>query len=188
MYTSSIHYICSDLCKRCRAQEVEVGLILHRGFGGMTLPPQFFYADAQGCRDGVECALMSTSPNREVVIGYSDVDTGKVLSTMFVIKVGKTSVATDISWLSQFEDEKEFLFGPLTHLQVVGQPEVVEHEDKDMSLIHLDLTVRAIHIHNILLHLCCHSIPCVFLFYCLSQHHTLPTPLYLFVSQPVGCV
>jgi hypothetical protein len=125
----------------------------------MALPPQFFHADAQGCRGGVECGLMSTSPSREVAVGYSGVDTGKVLPTLFVIKVGKTSVAADISWLSQFEDEKEFLFGPLTHLQVVGQPEVVEHEGKDMSLIHLELTVRAIHIHNIFLHPCRHSIP-----------------------------
>ena len=130
MYTASIHCICSGLRKLCRAQEVEAGLILFRGFGNMALPKQFFDADAQGCRGGVECGLMSTSPDREVAIGYSGVDTGKELPTVFVIKVGKTSVAADISWLSQFEDEKEFLFGPLTHLQVVGQPEFLEHAGK----------------------------------------------------------
>ena len=61
-------------------------------------------------------------PRREVAIGYSGVDTGKVLPTLFEIKVGKTSVAANISWLSQL-GEKEYLFGPLTNLQVVGQPE-----------------------------------------------------------------
>jgi hypothetical protein len=144
MYTASIHCICSALRKLCRAQEVEAGLILFRGFCNMALPEQFFDDDAQGCRGGVECGLMSTSPDREVAIGYSGVHTGKELPTVFEIKVGKTSVAASISWLSQFEDEKEYLFGPLTHLQVVGQPEVVEHEGKKMSLIHLELTVRTI--------------------------------------------
>jgi len=144
MYTASIHCICSGLRKLCRAQEVEAGLILFRGFGNMALPEQFFDADTQGCRGGVECGLMSTSPDREVAIGYSGVETGKVLPTLLEIKVGKTSVAANISWLSQFEGEKEYLFGPLTHLQVVGQPEFFEHEGKKMSLIHLELTVRTI--------------------------------------------
>jgi hypothetical protein len=159
MYTASIHCICSGLRKLCRAQEVEAGLILFRGFGNMALPKQFFDADAQGCRGGVECGLMSTSPDREVAIGYSGVDTGKVLPTLFEIKVGKTSVAADISWLSQFEGEKEYLFGPLTHLQVVGQPEVVEHEGKEMSLVHLDLTVRAV--HNLFIRVSQQSIPSI---------------------------
>jgi hypothetical protein len=186
MYTASIHCICSGLRKLCRAQVLEVGVILYRGFGGMALPPQFFDADAQGCRGGVECGLMSTSPDREVAIGYTGVDTGKELPTVFVIKVGKTSVAADISWLSQFEDEKEFLFGPLTHLQVVGQPEVVEHAGKEMSLVHLDLTVPAI--HNLFFCLSQYSVPCIvvsvrdaallyvsrfFFSYCLPQHRTI---------------
>jgi hypothetical protein len=201
MYTASIHCICSALRKLCRAQELEVGLILFRGFGNMALPKQFFDADAQGCRGGVECGLMSTSPDREVAIGYSGVDTGKVLPTLFEIKVGKTSVAADISWLSQFEGEKEYLFGPLTHLQVVGQPEVVEHEGKEMSLVHLDLTVFAI--HNLFFRLSQQSIYhpssfqsetqryCTFLdacfyiiFFISASYNTLLTPHHLFVSLP----
>jgi hypothetical protein len=82
-----------------------------------------------------------------------------VLPTLFEIKVGKTSVAADISWLSQFEGEKEYLFGPLTHLQVVGQAEVVEHEGKEMSLVHLDLTVRAV--HNLFIRVSQQSIPSI---------------------------
>jgi hypothetical protein len=110
MYSASIHCICSGLRKLCRTQEVEAGLILFRGFGNMALPEQFFDTDAQGCRGGVECGLMNTSTDREVAIGYSGVDTGKVLPTVFEIKVGKTSVAADISWLSQFEAERESTF------------------------------------------------------------------------------
>ena len=160
MYTASIHCICSGLRKLCRVQEVEAGLILFRGFCNMALPEQFFDADAQGCRGGVECGLMSTSPTKEVAIGYSGVDTpGKVLPTLFEIEVGKTSVAANISWLSQFEGEKEYLFGPLTHLQVVGQPEFVEHEGKKMSLIHLELTVRTL--SNLFFCLFQHYIPCI---------------------------
>jgi hypothetical protein len=33
---------------------------------------------------------------------------------------GKTSLGADIGWLSQFAREREMLFPPRTHLQIVG--------------------------------------------------------------------
>jgi len=200
MYTASIHCICSGLRKLCRVQEVEAGLILFRGFCNMALPEQFFDADAQGCRGGVECGLMSTSPTKEVAIGYSGVDTpGKVLPTLFEIKVGKTSVAANISWLSQFEGEKEYLFGPLTHLQVVGQPEFVEHEGKQMSLIHLELTVRALsNLFSIIYHAssfqsetqryCMLLDVCLNILFFVSASYTLALLSIVLSVSPVACV
>ena len=38
---------------------------------------------------------------------------------MFRYLVGERSLGADVSWLSQFEGEKEMLFGPMTHMQVV---------------------------------------------------------------------
>ena len=42
---------------------------------------------------------------------------------------GKTSLGADISWLSQFAGEREMLFPPRTHLQIVGA-----HSQKKYSL------------------------------------------------------
>ena len=58
----------------------------------------------------------------------------------FEIEVGKTSIGADISAFSQFESEKEYLFAPLTHLEVVGTPEV----DKSLgvSVVRMRLTVN----------------------------------------------
>jgi len=58
----------------------------------------------------------------------------------FEIEVGKTSIGADISAFSQFEGEKEYLFAPLTHLEVVGTPEV----DKSLgvSVVRMRLTVN----------------------------------------------
>ncbi len=145
LYTATIHCINSGLRKLCRVQQVEQGLKLYRGFGDMSLPPEFFDADAQGYLGGVELGLMSTSPCREVAIGYSGVERGKALPTLFEIEVNKTAIGARISFLSQFESEEEYLFGPFTHLQVVGEPEVVVHEGQEMSVVRLQLTVRPIH-------------------------------------------
>jgi hypothetical protein len=51
------------------------------------------------------------------------VETGTVeLPTLFEIEVGKTSLGADISGFSQFEEEKEYLYGPLAHLQLLDKP------------------------------------------------------------------
>jgi len=45
---------------------------------------------------------------------------------------GKTSLGADISWLSQFAGEREMLFPPRTHLQIVGA-----HSQKVLSVVTL---------------------------------------------------
>ena len=46
----------------------------------------------------------------------------KELPTLFEIEVGKTSMGADISVFSQFEAEREYLYGPLAHLQLLDKP------------------------------------------------------------------
>ena len=60
----------------------------------------------------------------------------------FEIEVSKTSIGADISWLSQFEGEKEFCYAPLTHLQLVGTPRLEQHNGKTLSIVRLRLTVN----------------------------------------------
>ena len=60
----------------------------------------------------------------------------------FEIVVGKTSIGADISWLSQFFGEQEFCYAPLTHLQLVGEARLEEHNGKQLSILQMKLTVN----------------------------------------------
>ena len=60
----------------------------------------------------------------------------------FEILVGKTSIGADISWLSQFFGEKEFCYKPLTHLQLVVEARLEEHNGKQLSILQMKLTVN----------------------------------------------
>ena len=72
---------------------------------GATLPEGFFTADEDGLRGGIEYGFTSTTPDREVAMGYAK---GKA-STVFEARMGMIDRGADISWLSQFEKEKEVL-------------------------------------------------------------------------------
>ena len=85
---------------------------------------------------------MSATPDRSVALGFSGVDRGKDLPTLFEIEVGKTSIGADISWLSQFEEEREYCLPPLTHLQLVGTPRLEDHQGQQLSILRMKLTVN----------------------------------------------
>ena len=63
-FSATIYLICSALRKLSRITEPPPGLILFRGNGGMALPIDFLEQDEQGFAGGVECALMSATPER----------------------------------------------------------------------------------------------------------------------------
>jgi len=96
----------------------------------------------QGCAGGTELGIMSATPNRSVALSFSGVNQGQVLPTLFEIEVGKASIGADIAWLSQFEKEEEYCYAPLTHLQLVGEARLEEHNGKQMSILQMKLTVN----------------------------------------------
>jgi len=142
LFSGTMHVVISGLCKLSRVTMPPPGLIVYRGNGGMALPGDFLEPDEQGFAGGVEYALMSTTPDRSVALGYSGVETGKDLPTIFEIEIGKTSIGADISFLSQFEGEREYLYPPLTHLQIVGMPRLELHNGKQLSIVRMELTVN----------------------------------------------
>jgi hypothetical protein len=83
----------------------------------------------------------------------------------FEIKVGKTSIGADISVFSQFEDEKEYLYAPLTHLQLLGKPRLEDHNGKQLSVLSMQLTGEGWRGHVLLekkglIHICLQSRRC----------------------------
>ena len=143
LFPATIHLICSGVRKLSRVTKVPEGLTVYRGNGGMALPPSFLEKDAQGFAGGVECALMSTTPNRSVALGYSGLAKGKELPTLFEITVGKTSIGANIGALSQFEAEEEYLYAPLTHMQLLGTPRLERDADgRELSVLQMQLTAN----------------------------------------------
>jgi hypothetical protein len=96
----------------------------------MALPRDFFAKDRQGFAGGVEAAFMSTTTAQNVANQYSGAaggaESGEGLRTVFRYLVGERSLGADVSWLSQFSTEKEVLYPPATHLQIVGEPRLDE--------------------------------------------------------------
>ena len=101
----------------------------------MALPEDFFEEDAQGCAGAVEPALMSTTPIREVALGFAGVASGKDLPTLLEIEVGKTCIGADISAISQFGGEGEILYTPLAMLEIIGKPRTDCSSGRELSVI-----------------------------------------------------
>lgn len=121
MYSTTIGLIVSGILKLCRVAKMPEGGAVYRGLSGLALPPEFFERDQQGFSGGVEPSFMSTTTSDEVAREYSGVHQ-KREAIIFCLLLGKTSLGADVSWLSQFAGEKEMLFPPRTHLQIVGEP------------------------------------------------------------------
>jgi hypothetical protein len=120
-YPTTIQLIVSGIRKLCTIAKMPEGGAVFRGLSGLALPHKFFKPDEQGCAGGVEASFMSTTLSEEVARKHSGVNEG-LEATIFRLELGKTSLGADITWLSQFPGEKEMLFAPRTHLQIVGKP------------------------------------------------------------------
>ena len=122
-YPTTLACIVSGILKLSRIAKMPEGAEVFRGLSGLALPPSFFEKDKQGFAGGVDPGFMSTTTDVEVAREYSGVNQGRE-ATIFRLQLGKMSLGADVSWLSQFAGEKEMLFPPRTHLQIVGDPEV----------------------------------------------------------------
>ena len=76
---------------------------VYRGLTGATLPESFFTKDEFGLSGGIEFGFTSTTPDREVAMGYAK---GKA-STVLEARMGMIDRGAYIAWLSQFEHEGE---------------------------------------------------------------------------------
>ena len=85
---------------------------------------------------------MSTTPKREVALGYSGLAAGKELPPLVEIAGDQFSTGASIAFLSQFAGEEEILYAPLTYLEVIAPPQVEQHEGKELSVVRLQMTVN----------------------------------------------
>mmetsp|Transcript_28961 Transcript_28961/g.69542 ORF Transcript_28961/g.69542 Transcript_28961/m.69542 type:complete len:1427 (-) Transcript_28961:999-5279(-) len=120
-YTTTIHAVVSGLLKLQAVTVVPSGHKVYRGMSGMRLPDQFWNKDEFGCRGGVEFGLLSTTTKREVAMQYAGDGAQPMI---FEISVGQVDRGASLSWISQYADEEEILFPPLSNLEVTGDPKM----------------------------------------------------------------
>jgi NLR family CARD domain-containing protein 3 len=120
-YETTIFCVISGILKLSKLTQVPADRRLYRGLGGLILPTEF-WRRKEGFRGGVEWGLMSTTADRKVAVQYSGA--GGRRGTVLEIAAGRVDIGADLSWVSQYPCEKEFLFPPLTCLEVVDEPRV----------------------------------------------------------------
>mmetsp|Transcript_38330 Transcript_38330/g.120666 ORF Transcript_38330/g.120666 Transcript_38330/m.120666 type:complete len:1644 (-) Transcript_38330:81-5012(-) len=119
-YVTTIFCVVSGIIKLSRVSELSESRLVFRGLKDLSLPQEFFTEDEYGVRGGIEFAMMSTTRDKSVALQY--VGTGT--ATVFEIVYGAVDRGASIGFLSQYPDEDEILFPPLSFLEVVGQPRV----------------------------------------------------------------
>eukprot|EP01051_Picozoa_sp_SAG22_P003682 SAG22_NODE_182_length_16036_cov_13.692226_5_plen_1698_part_00 len=88
-----------------------------RGFPKMKLPVCFLRADATGVKGGVELGFTSTTLNRKTALAFANGGPNEP-RTMIEGRMNMMARGAWVSWLSQFPDEREVLWPPLTGMQV----------------------------------------------------------------------
>eukprot|EP00292_Cryptomonas_paramecium_P001805 CAMPEP_0113684470 /NCGR_PEP_ID=MMETSP0038_2-20120614/14023_1 /TAXON_ID=2898 /ORGANISM="Cryptomonas paramecium" /LENGTH=963 /DNA_ID=CAMNT_0000604227 /DNA_START=13 /DNA_END=2904 /DNA_ORIENTATION=- /assembly_acc=CAM_ASM_000170 len=122
-YETTLFCIISGVTKLSRTTVIPDNRLVFRGLGGMILPKKFWKSE-DGFRGGVEMGFMSTTTDRSVAMQYSGALQNR--GTVFEIAAGRIDAGADISWASQYADEREFLFPPLCCLEVVDEPHVTD--------------------------------------------------------------
>ena len=120
-YETTIFCIISGIIKLSKLTEVPEDRRVYRGLGGVLLPDEF-WSKKEGFRGGVERGLMSATADRAVAMQYSGKDGRRC--TIFEILVGRIDIGADLGWVSQYPNEREVLFPPLSCLEVMGEPHV----------------------------------------------------------------
>ena len=113
LYATTIHAINSCVLKLTKRM---VACPVYRGFAGAQLPASFWSKDAHGIAGGVEYGFMSTTTEREQALHYAD----GAASTVVEMQLGMVDRGAELSWLSQYQHEREVLLPPLTGQQVLA--------------------------------------------------------------------
>ena len=126
LFPTSIFVLMSALQKIARVMVLQSGQSLYRGVdGNMELPEAFSIPDTHGCVGVMERGFMSTTADLKVAISYSGVEMGKAHPKVFRIKAGSVDRGANISSLSQYPSEQEFLWLPHAFLEPTGEIETI---------------------------------------------------------------
>ena len=92
--------------------------VLYRGLSGGVAPQAFWRADHRNVRGAVEGGILSCVRSPTVALQHGVRGCGGLQATVLVVREGVGDTAADLSWLSEYPEEGEHAFPPLTSLVV----------------------------------------------------------------------
>jgi hypothetical protein len=116
-FVTTLHVLNSAVLKISRTQPAQK---VYRGSRGGVLPGTFWAPNDQNVRGGVELGFLSTTLNREVAMAFAKSENKP--SLLFEIQMGMIDRGAAVRCFSQYPEEDEILFAPLTGLEVCGTP------------------------------------------------------------------
>ena len=122
-YSTVIYVLVSAIQKLSRSVKIQDGLMLYRGLGGVIdLPKTMNKSNEVGSRGFAEWGFMSTTTKRSVALQYSGVKECRPKAMMLSIRTGAIDRAACLHEYSQYPQEQEYLWLPLSYLQPDGEP------------------------------------------------------------------
>ena len=117
----------SAVLKIQRKVPLPEGLVLYRGLGRACLPPEFYSANKHGIKGLAEFGFMSTTRKKSVAIDYSGIKHGNPVASVLSMTTGAVDRAASLQLLSQFPEEEEYLWVPMSFLEPAREsPEQLE--------------------------------------------------------------
>lgn len=120
-YATTLHCINSAIIK---LSKLTVADKVYRGVSGGVLPEACRVPNSYGIRGGVEGGFLSTTTDKTTALFYANGGADKskqgLPSILFETQMGMVDRGADVAWLSEFPQEAEILFAPLTGMEVRG--------------------------------------------------------------------
>jgi hypothetical protein len=82
---------------------------------------------------GTEFAPMSTPKNLDIALGFAG--QGQCSLVLKFEIEGFINLGADIAFLSQHEGEQEYLYPPLTHIRVIGDPKMEAMDSQEVLVV-----------------------------------------------------
>ena len=121
-FVATVHAIYSGLIKLAQVEQLQgENRACYRGIG-LKLPKSMLQPDALGFKGGCEVAFMSSARKLEVAVFFLNEAQDDSANNILEIQIGQVDRGASLKWLSQYPEEDEVLFPPLSYIEIVGGP------------------------------------------------------------------
>jgi len=143
LFTTTLSVLVSAVQKLSAVTVIPDGLRLYRGTGGLVyLPEHFTQPDEHNCRGITEWGFLSCSEDKNVAITYSGVKQGRPHAMVLEIEPSFVDRGAVVSEFSQYPDECETMFLPMSFVAPSGLQRVEHTETGNVTFIPVRVSVN----------------------------------------------